>query len=45
MKKNFLVCGLAAMMALVACNQNASHTPAENTANPEESVAVAGSIV
>jgi outer membrane protein len=45
MKKNFLVCGLAALMALVACNQNASNTPAENTANPEESVAVAGSIV
>ena len=45
MKKNILVCGLAALMTLVACNQNASNTPAENTADNQETAAVAGSIV
>ena len=44
MKKNFLVCGLAALMTLVACNQKSNEAPASQTAG-KDSLAVAGSIV
>ncbi len=44
MKKNILVCGLAALMALVACNPKGNETPSSQTAG-KDSVAVAGSIV
>ena len=44
MKKNFLVCGLAALMTLVACNQNNNPAPANQTA-AADTTAAAGSIV
>ena len=44
MKNNILVCGLAAMLALVACNQGSNNTPASQTSG-KDSTAVAGSIV
>ena len=44
MKKNFFVCGLAALMALVACNQNGNVAPAAQT-SASDTTAVAGSIV
>ena len=44
MKKNILVCGLAALMTLVACNQNNNPAPANQTA-AADTTAAAGSIV
>jgi outer membrane protein len=44
MKKNILVCGIAALMALVACNQNSNVAPAAQNAG-SDTTAVAGSIV
>ena len=44
MKKNFLVCGLAALMTLVACNQKSNEAPASQNSG-KDSLAVAGSIV
>ena len=44
MKKNILVCGIAALMALVACNQNSNVAPATQNAG-SDTTAVAGSIV
>jgi len=44
MKNSILVCGLAAMMALVACNQGATTAPASQTSG-KDTTAVAGSIV
>ena len=43
MKKNILVCGLAALMTLVACNQNNNPAPANQTAAADTTAA--GSIV
>jgi outer membrane protein len=44
MKKNILVCGLAALMTLVACNQNSNSSPANQTA-VADTTAASGSIV
>jgi outer membrane protein len=44
MKKNFLVCGLAALMTLVACNQNGNVAPAIQNSGAD-TTALAGSIV
>ena len=44
MKKIILLCGAAALMALVACNQTPANTPAAQ-ADTQENVAAPGSIV
>ena len=44
MKKNILVCGLAALMTLVACNQNSTPSQTDQTVGAD-TTAAAGSIV